>query len=144
LKPPIHSKSLSFHQAAIVPSESCFSNVGGAAAGTHLKPDQSPLPPSIELAKLQCNIGKVCRRQIPLAIWSKEKMSTTTYKYTKLPTLRDELGNVVPYIRLLRLLPPKDPSNTDETIRCVLSPARLNDVNTTYTAISWCFDRTRC
>ena len=68
-------------------------------------------------------------------------MSTTTYKYTKLPTLRDELGNVVPYIRLLRLLPPKDPSNPDETIRCVLSPAWLNDVNTSYTAISYMWGR---
>jgi hypothetical protein len=68
-------------------------------------------------------------------------MSTTTYKYAKLPALRDELGNVVPYIRLLRLLPPKDPLNPDETIRCVLSPARLNDVNTSYTAISYMWGR---
>jgi hypothetical protein len=68
-------------------------------------------------------------------------MSTTTYKYAKLPALRDEFGNVVPYIRLLRLLPPKDPSNPDETIRCVLSPARLNDVNTSYTAISYMWGR---
>jgi hypothetical protein len=68
-------------------------------------------------------------------------MSTTTYKYAKLPALRDELRNAVPYIRLLRLLPPKDPSNRDETIRCVLSPAQLDDVNTSYTAISYMWGR---
>jgi hypothetical protein len=68
-------------------------------------------------------------------------MSTTTYKYAKLPALCNEIGNVVPYIRLLRLLPPKDPSNRDETVRCVLSPAQLDDVNTSYTAISYMWGR---
>jgi hypothetical protein len=68
-------------------------------------------------------------------------MSANAYKYTKLPQLRDGYGNVVPYIRLLRLLPPKDPSSPDETIRCVLSLARLNDVDTSYTAISYMWGR---
>lgn len=61
------------------------------------------------------------------------------YKYIKLPKLH-EMGNV-PYIRLLRLLPREDPSNPDEMIRCVLSPAQLNHANTRYIAISYMWGR---